>query len=259
MKIATWNVNSVTARLSLLVRWLDEAQPDVVCLQETKTTNERFPTQTLEELGYSCALFGQRTYNGVAILAKRSLGEIENVRRGFSGEGIEAQARLIAATVAGVRVVNVYVPNGQAVGTEKFDYKLTWLKRLRAYFDAQFKTDEHVLLCGDFNIAPEDRDVYNPNFWRGKILFSDEEHEALANLRAWGFVDSFRQHEEAGGFFTWWDYRAMSFRRNAGLRIDHIWTSPALAEHSTRCWIDAAVRGWERPSDHAPVVGAFQL
>jgi exodeoxyribonuclease-3 len=256
MIFATWNINSIAVRLPHVLEWLEAARPDVLCLQETKSPDERFPSDAFAEIGYCSQLFGQRTYNGVAILAR---GEIKDVHRGFSGVGRESQSRLLAATVAGVRVVNVYVPNGQTVGSEKFDYKLTWLKRLRAFFDANYRRDEQVLLCGDFNIAPEDRDVYSPDAWRGKVLFSAEEHEALAHLQAWGFVDAFRLHVQEGGHYTWWDYRAMAFRRNAGLRIDHIWVSPALAKLSTRAWIDRAPRKWERPSDHAPVIAEFAI
>ncbi|GAC1401446.1 MAG: exodeoxyribonuclease III [Pyrinomonadaceae bacterium] len=256
MLVATWNVNSIAVRLPHVLQWLETARPDVLCLQEIKCADEKFPAAAFAEIGYTSQSFGQRTYNGVAILAR---DEISNVHRGFSGIGQESQSRLLAATVAGVRVVDVYVPNGQSVGSEKFDYKMTWLKRLRAFFDANYKTNELVLLCGDFNIAPEDRDVHDPNAWRGKILFSAQEHAALAKLQAWGFVDAFRRHIEEGGHYTWWDYRAASFRRNDGLRIDHIWVSPALAKLSTRTWIDTAPRAWERPSDHCPVIAEFKI
>ena len=255
MKIATWNVNSVLARLPLVERWLAQAGPDVLCLQETKCTDEKFPAAAFAALGYEAVAYGQPTYNGVAILSRRPATDVQ---RGF-GDGDEAaHARLVAATVGGVRVVNVYVPNGQAVGTEKYRFKLEWLGRLRAFLDEHCWTDDDVLLCGDFNVAPEDRDVHDPQLWHGRILFSEPEKGALAEVKAWGFVDAYRQHVAAGGNYSWWDYRAAGFARNAGLRIDHIWVSPALAERSVEAWIDREPRAWERPSDHTPVVARFK-
>lgn len=251
MIIATWNVNSVTARLPLVLKWLGQVRPDVVCLQETKCTDDRFPAREFAELGYHAEVFGQPTYNGVAILSRAPLAD---VRRGFSEDDQTAHARLLAATAGGVRVVNVYVPNGQFVGSEKYDFKLGWLGRLREFFDEDYWTDDEVLLCGDFNVAPEDRDVHDPEAWRGKILCSRREREALGVVREWGFVDAFRAETEEGGHFSWWDYRAGSFRRNAGLRIDHVWVSEPLAARARRCWIDREPRGWERPSDHTPVL-----
>lgn len=251
MKLATWNVNSVTARLPLVLQWLQKARPDVLCLQETKITDERFPRAAFAELGYASEVFGQRTYNGVAILSRIACSDVQ---RGFPGDEEGAHARLLAATVQGVRVVNVYIPNGAFVGSDKYSFKLDWMRRLREFFDEDYWTDDDVLLCGDFNVAPEDRDVHDPELWRGKILFSQLEHEALNHVKEWGFVDVFRLHEQASGHYSWWDYRAGSFRRNTGLRIDHIWVSPALAERCTGAWIDKEPRGWERPSDHTPVV-----
>ncbi len=255
MKLATWNVNSVLARLPAVLRWLGEARPDVLCLQEVKCTAERFPAEAFAELGYRSEVFGQPTYNGVAIL---SLAPCSDVQRGFPGDGPDAPARLLAASVGGVRVVNVYVPNGQAVGTDKYALKLAWLGRLREYFDEHCWADDEVLLCGDFNVAPEDRDVYDPELWRGKVLFSAPEREALEGVRGWGFADAFRLHVEEGGHYSWWDYRAGSFRRNAGLRIDHVWVSEPLAARCRRSWIDKTPRGWERPSDHTPVLAEFK-
>jgi exodeoxyribonuclease-3 len=205
-------------------------------------------------LGYASAVYGQPTYNGVATL---SLHEIADVRRGFADDEEGAHARLLAATVKGVRVVNVYVPNGQAVGTEKYKFKLDWMRRLRALLDDEFWTDDEVLICGDFNVAPEDRDVHDPAAWRGKILCSGPERAALEEVRGWGFTDAFRMHNPEGGHFSWWDYRAGSFQRNTGLRIDHIWVSEPLASRCKRVWIDKEPRGWERPSDHTPVVAEF--
>ncbi len=255
MKIATWNVNSIIARQPVVIKWLEGARPDVLCLQETKCTDEKFPRAAFEELGYRVESHGQPTYNGVAILSRK---KCEDVQRGFPEVEDPAHARLIAATVGGVRVVNIYVPNGQSVGSEKFKFKLAWLRRLRAYFDEEFWADDDVLLCGDFNVAPEERDVHDPRLWRGKILFSRREREALSLIKDWGFEDAFRLHTEEAGHFSWWDYRAGSFRRNAGLRIDHIWTSEKLAADCTASWIDKEPRAWERPSDHTPVVAEFK-
>jgi exodeoxyribonuclease-3 len=251
VKLATWNVNSITARLPLVLRWLDGARPDVLCLQETKCTDERFPAEAFRELGYASQSFGQPTYNGVAIL---SLLACEDVRRGFRDDGAGAQARLIAATVGGVRVVNVYVPNGQSVGSDKYQFKLEWMRRLREFFDSDYGTGEPVFLCGDFNVAPEDRDVHNPKIWEGRILFSEPEKAALEHVRKWGFIDAFRLHNSEGKLFSWWDYRSGAFRRNLGLRIDHVWVSPPLAKKCAAAFIDKEPRGWERPSDHAPVI-----
>ena len=255
MKLATWNVNSVLARLPLVLQWLARARPDVLCLQELKCTEERFPAAAFAELGYSAQVYGQPTYNGVAIL---SLPAATEVARGFTGEEEGAHARLLAATVEGVRIVNVYIPNGAFVGSDKYAFKLEWMKRLREHFDDNFWTDDEVLLCGDFNVAPEDRDVYDPELWRGKILFSSKERAALEHLRGWGLVDAFRLHVKEGGNYSWWDYRAGSFKRNAGLRIDHVWVSEPLAERCHAAWIDREPRGWERPSDHTPVVVEFK-
>ncbi|MCA1593582.1 MAG: exodeoxyribonuclease III [Acidobacteria bacterium] len=254
MKIATWNVNSVAARLPLVTRWLDSARPDVLCLQEIKCEESRFPAEAFAELGYHSEAFGQPTYNGVAILSRKPCMD---VLRGFPDDEEGAHSRLLAATVDGVRVVNVYVPNGQSVGSDKFDYKLRWMRRLREYFDEEFWTDADVLLCGDFNVAPEDEDVHDPELWRGRILFSKPERAALQEIRDWGLVDAFRLHVKGGGHYSWWDYRAGSFRRNTGLRIDHIWVSEPLAERCTSSLIDREPRGWERPSDHTPVLATF--
>lgn len=254
MKVATWNVNSITARLPHVLRWMDGTQPDVLCLQETKCVDERFPRAPFVERGYAVETFGERAYNGVAILSR---APCSNVRRGFPEEGLNGNARLIAATVNGVRVINVYVPNGQAVGSAKYRFKLEWLRRLRTFLDEHHRPSDELLLCGDFNVAPEERDVHDPVLWRGRLLFSDEERRALEHVRAWGLIDAFRLHVQDGGHFTWWDYRAGAFRRNAGLRIDHIWVSPPLAARCIAAWIDREPRRWERPSDHAPVVAQF--
>ncbi|MFY9556965.1 MAG: exodeoxyribonuclease III [Blastocatellia bacterium] len=251
MKIATWNVNSVLARLPQVVQWLEAANPDVLCMQETKCVDERFPADEFSRLGYRSESFGQAAYNGVAILSRDKL---EDVRRGLPDDEEGAQSRLLAATISGIRLVNVYVPNGQAVGAEKYYFKLEWLRRLRAYLDSGCNQDGKVLLCGDFNIAPEDRDVHSPELWRGRILFSEPEKEALEYVKQWGFVDAFRMHNQQDQQFSWWDYRAGAFRRNLGLRIDHMWMTQRLADECTSVIIDRTTRRWEKPSDHAPVV-----
>lgn len=254
MKIATWNVNSILARLPNVTRWLDEARPDVLCLQETKCTDDKFPAEVFRERGYNSLSFGQQTYNGVAIL---SLMETEGVQRGYLDDAEGAQSRLLSTKVGGIQVVNVYIPNGQMVGTEKYQFKLDWLRRLREFFDAQYLSNTPVLLCGDFNVAPEERDVHDPRLWQGRILFSDPERAAIDVVKSWGFADAFRLHTEAGGHYSWWDYRAGAFRRNLGLRIDHIWITQPLVARNTNTWIDMNPRTWERPSDHVPVIAEF--
>jgi exodeoxyribonuclease-3 len=254
MKIATWNVNSVFARMPLVVRWIEEAQPDVLCLQETKTTDDKFPAHDFLELGYNSAFIGQKSYNGVAILSKY---EIEDVQRNFPGDDETAPARLIAATINGVRIVNTYIPNGTELFTDPFRFKLDWLQRLRHFFDETCPKDTDVLLCGDFNVAPDERDVYDVRAWEGKLHFSKPERAALEYVRRWGFVDAFRLFHEEGKLFSWWNYREGAFFRNNGLRIDHIWVSPSLAARCLHCHIDKSPRAWERPSDHTPVVAEF--
>jgi exodeoxyribonuclease-3 len=254
MLLATWNVNSVLARMPHVMRWLDTVQPDVICMQETKCTDDKFPTLLFQERGYQCQLFGQQSYNGVAILTRETC---ETRHRGYPEDDEAAQSRLITTTVNGIDIVNVYIPNGQAVGSEKFAFKLAWMQRLREFFYASYDPARPVLLCGDFNVAPEERDVHDVRLWQGRIMFSEQERAALGNIKSWGFTDAFRLHTEAGGHFTWWDYRAGAFRRNFGLRIDHIWISEPLVARNTRTWIDLEPRTWEKPSDHAPVLAEF--
>jgi exodeoxyribonuclease-3 len=254
MLIATWNVNSILARMASVTRWLDEVKPDVVCMQETKCTDDKFPILFFQERGYQCQLFGQQTYNGVAILTRDTC---DTTHRGYPGDDATAQSRLITTTVNGINIVNVYIPNGQAVGSEKFEFKLAWMRRLREFFDANYDRNTPVLLCGDFNVAPEERDVHDVRLWQGRIMFSEQERATLQQIKDWGFTDAFRLHTEAGGKFSWWDYRAGAFRRNLGLRIDHIWISDPLVARSTRSWIDVEPRTWEKPSDHAPVLAEF--
>ena len=255
MQVVTWNVNSVRSRKDRVAAWLESHGPDVVCLQETKTVDETFPVDAFSALGYKLALFGQKTYNGVAILAR---SDLTNVRRGLPGDGPDDQKRILVADVAGVTVVNIYVPNGSEVGSEKFAYKMDWLQRLRAYLDDDFDPAAPMVLCGDFNIAPQERDCHDPEEWRGKVLFHPDEHAALARLRDWGLVDAFRLHHQEEGHFSWWDYRAAAFRRNRGMLIDHLLVTGSLAARCTGVVIDRDERAGEKPSDHAPVTATFR-
>ena len=254
MLIATWNVNSILARMSSVTRWLDLVKPDVLCMQETKCTDDKFPTLVFQERGYHCQLFGQQSSNGVAILTR---DECATGSRGYPDDDETAQSRLITTQAGGINVVTVYVPNGQMVGSEKYAFKLNWMKRLREFLDAKYDRTTPVLLCGDFNVAPDERDVHDVRLWQGRILFSEPERQALQVIKDWGFTDAFRLHTEAGGNFSWWDYRAGAFRRNMGLRIDHIWISDPLVKRNVRTWIDMEPRTWEKPSDHAPVIAEF--
>jgi exodeoxyribonuclease-3 len=251
MKLATWNVNSIRARQERVLDWLKANQPDVLCMQETKVEDGAFPVEELRAAGYEVALSGQRTYNGVAIAAKRPIGE---VARGLDDGVDDPQARLIAGTVDGVRVICAYAPNGQEVGSEKYGYKLAWLGRLRKYLDARFDAGKPLLLVGDFNVAPEPIDVHDPAVWDGKILFSIPERRALEQVRAFGLVDVYRARHPEPGRFTWWDYRQLSFLKNLGLRIDHVFATPGVAERCTSAEIDREARKGKQPSDHAPVV-----
>ena len=251
MQIATWNVNSIAARLPLALRWLEQAQPDVLCMQETKCVDDKFPAQAFADLGYQSVFFGQPSYNGVAIVSK---SPATDVRRGFPDAEPGAHSRLIAATVDGVQIVNVYIPNGSEVGSDKYIFKLNWINRLRLFFKDLYRPTDDVLVCGDFNVAPEDRDVHDPAAWRGSVLVSPRERASIEQVRGWGFVDAFRMFTETGGAYSWWDYRQGAFQRNDGLRIDHIWVTKSLGARCRRTWIDKEPREWDRPSDHTPVV-----
>ncbi len=255
MRIATWNVNSIRARLERLLVWLRTHQPDVLCLQELKVADPDFPLAELEEVGYTAAAHGQRTYNGVAILSRTPL---EAVVRGLGGLEEPTQARLIAATTLGVRVVSAYVPNGSEVGSEKYAYKLEWLARLQALLVEQNAAGAPFVLCGDLNIAPTDQDVATPAEWQGTVLTSDEVRAAFRGLVDLGLVDLLRRHHPEGGIYTWWDYRRLAFPRNDGMRIDHLLASKPLAARSRDVWVDRDERKGEKPSDHAPVVGDFE-
>ncbi len=256
MKIATWNVNSITARLPHVIEWINGNKPDVLCLQETKCVDEKFPIAELTGLGYQVEIFGQPTYNGVALL---SLQPMTEVQRGLPDDAADAQRRLIAATINSIRIVNVYIPNGSEVGSDKYEFKLSWLERLHKFFNEHHDQKQPLALCGDFNIAPDDRDVHDPAMWEGKVLCSEAERAALRKIGDWGLVDLFRKHHEDSGHFSWWDYRAGAFRRNHGLRIDHVWATQPLALKCTGAWIDRIPRASERPSDHAPVIAELSL
>ncbi|MEO7540205.1 MAG: exodeoxyribonuclease III [Pyrinomonadaceae bacterium] len=256
MKIATWNVNSINARMPHLTKWCAEAQPDVVCLQETKCVDDSFPYQAILDLGYHTAFYGQKSYNGVAILSKYEIGDVV---KGFPEDDEDSQKRLIAATVNGVRVVNTYIPNGSELWTDKFAAKLDWLQTLRRFFDDNYQPDENVLLCGDFNVAPDELDVWSVPMWEGKIHFSKPERAAIHFIKQWGFTDIYRKLNGEKQEFSWWNYREGAWQRNRGLRIDHIWTSQPLADKCTGCWIDKDPRKEERPSDHTPVVAEFKM
>ena len=254
MKIATWNVNSLRVRLEHVTDWLTSAAPDVLGLQETKLTDDKFPVGDFEDLGYHCAFSGQPTYNGVALISREPAADVATDLDGYS----DPQRRVLSATVGSVRVLNLYVPNGQSVGTEKYAYKLEWLAALVAQLRRDLERYEHVVVMGDFNIAPEDRDVHDPAAWEGKILCSPEERAALQRIVDLGLADVFRLFEQPEKSYSWWDYRAAGFRRNLGLRIDLILASTALSGGCTACAIDTAPRRLERPSDHAPVFAEFQ-
>lgn len=254
MKIAAWNVNSLKVRLPQLLEWLLTQQPDVVCLQETKLEDHNFPQQEIHAAGYEVAFSGQKTYNGVALLSRLGISDVVCGNPQFP----DPQKRLIAATVQGIRVVCAYIPNGQAVGSEKYDYKLAWLAALEKWLGEQLVATPQLALAGDFNIAPEDRDVHNPAAWEGEILCSAPERAAFQRLLALGLKDSFRLFEQPEKTFSWWDYRMLGFQKNQGLRIDHILLSTPLAERCTASGIDREMRKRERPSDHAPVVATVQ-
>jgi exodeoxyribonuclease III len=256
MKIATWNVNSINVRLEHMFQWLDSTGTDVLCLQETKSVDENFPVDMINAAGFEVAFMGEKSYNGVAIVSREA---IKNVQKNFPGDDADAPKRFIAADISGIHIVNTYIPNGTELWTDKFDFKLDWLQRLRKYFDDKCSPDSNVLLCGDFNVAMGDLDVWDVARWTGKLHFSKPERAAMHHVMQWGFVDVYRKHNPDKKEFSWWDFRTRAFDRDQGLRIDHIWTSPPLADNCTGCWIDKQPRGWERPSDHTPVVAEFEI
>jgi exodeoxyribonuclease III len=255
MKIASWNVNSLKVRLEQVLTWLDHQRPDVLGLQETKLTDDKFPSDAFAELGYHVAFTGQPTYNGVAMISNSALADPIVEIPGFEDE----QKRVIAATCNGVRVINLYVVNGQEVGSDKFDYKLRWLEAVRAWIADEISRHDKLVVMGDFNIAPDDRDVYDPEAWHEKILCSTPERQALKALLDLGLHDTFRLFDQPEDVYSWWDYRAAMFRRGLGLRIDLVLCSDALKDLCTTSYIDKEPRKLERPSDHAPAVAEFAL
>lgn len=253
MKLVTWNVNSLKVRLPQVLDWLAANQPDVLCLQETKLEDVNFPAAEISAAGYQNVFSGQKTYNGVAILSKTPASEIVTAISGF----VDVQKRVLAATIAGVRIINLYIPNGQSVDSDKFQYKLGWLEAMTAWLADELARHPKLALLGDFNIAPDERDVHDPKAWEGQVLFSMPEREAFRRLVNLGLTDSFRLFEQPEKSYSWWDYRMNAFRRNMGLRIDHILLSPALKGTCKSCVIDKEARKAERPSDHAPVMVEF--
>ena len=254
MQIATWNVNSIRARKDRTLAWLEMHQPDVLCLQETKVADEVFPRADFEALGYEVTVCGQKTYNGVALLSRTTPVE---VTRRFDDDVEEPEARFLSAKIAGVQIICVYVPNGQVVGSEKHAYKLAWLTQLQRYLEQHGDPVEPLAVCGDLNIAPEDRDVCDPAEWADTVLCEPGVRDAFHRLCNWGLVDAFRVHCDAGKLYSWWDYRQLAFQKNQGLRIDHILVTQPLAERSSNAFIDREARKGKGASDHAPVVAEF--
>jgi exodeoxyribonuclease-3 len=253
MKIATWNVNSMNVRQPHVVEWLQTHDPDVLVLQEIKQVTEKFPANDLQAIGYHSIASGQKTYNGVAVISKLPATDPATDFPDFD----DPQRRILASTVGDVRIIDIYIPNGSEVGSEKYAYKLAWLSSLQRFLETEMKAHEKLVVLGDFNIAPADEDVHDPERWGEAILCSPQERKALRDLTDLGLSDVFRKFEHPEKTFSWWDYRAAGFRRNAGLRIDLILTSDAMTKHCTSCYVDKEPRAWERPSDHAPVIAEF--
>ena len=256
MLVASWNINSVRARTERLLAWLTDRRPDVACLQELKCTDEQFPSEQVRALGYHPVLFGQKSYNGVAILAR---AEAERIERGFLDGEDDAQARVVSATFAGVRVASLYAPNGQAVGSPAYHQKLEWYVRFRRWLDVRHRVDEPLVVCGDFNVAPEERDVWDPKLWEGQTLFSPPERAALKRAVEFGLEDTFRRVHPEPGRYSWWDYRMLGFQKNRGLRLDHVYATAALVARLQAAGIDREARKGPGPSDHAPVWARFRL
>ena len=255
MKLATWNVNSLKVRLPQVLDWAGRHRPDVLCLQETKLEDAKFPHQEIAAAGYQALCCGQKTYNGVAILSPAAGTDCATAIADFE----DIQKRVLAATVGDVRVICAYVPNGENIESEKYQYKLKWLKAFREWLRAELARYPKLAVLGDYNIAPDERDVHDPKAWEGQVLFSEPEREAFRGLIALGLKDAFRLFDQPERSFTWWDYRMNSFRRKLGLRIDHILLSDALAQQCRACAIDTAPRQNERPSDHAPVIAEIEV
>jgi len=255
LKIASWNVNSLNVRLPHVLAWCDVASPDVLALQETKLPDERYPQQELLDAGYHSVFSGQKTYNGVAILSREPATDPVTDIPGLE----DPQRRILAATVGVVRIIDLYVVNGSEVGSEKFEYKLHWLECVTAWLETEMEQHQNVIVLGDFNIAPDDRDVYDPEEWREKILCSTPERDALKKILAMGLQDTFRMFEQEERSWSWWDYRMNMFRRKLGLRIDLVLASKAMAERCVTSYVDIEPRRQERPSDHAPAVAEFNM
>jgi exodeoxyribonuclease III len=259
LKIATWNVNSIRTRQQIVIDWLQQHRADVICLQETKVQDQDFPRSPWSDLGYHVYISGQKSYNGVALL---SLNPLTEVRVGFGsiigevGE-LDVQKRVISGVAGDVRIVNLYVPNGSAIASDKYEYKLTWLKTLRAYLKILQTKNQQICVCGDFNIALEDKDIYTDKGREKHIMSSPEEREALTQILELGFQDAFRKFTTEGGQYSWWDYRSGGFSRDRGWRIDHHYLTEKLYQQATKCWIDVEPRKLEKPSDHAPVIVEF--
>ena len=255
MKIASWNVNSLNVRLPHVIAWCEYAEPDVLALQEIKMTDDRFPVDELRAIGFEAAWSGQKTYNGVAVLTREAPADPVTDVPGLD----DPQRRILAVTVNSVRVINLYVVNGKEVGSDKYEYKLEWLRHVTNYVESQLAEHENVVVLGDFNIVPEDQDIYDPEAWEEKILCSTPEREALQKMLDLGLTDTFRMFEQAERSFSWWDYRAAGFRRDLGMRIDLVLASEAMAKRCTAASIDKEPRRQERPSDHTPVIAEFQF
>ena len=256
-RVASFNVNGIRARLSSLLSWIHQQPPDVVCLQETEVQDGEFPREALQELGYICAFRGQKGFNGVAVLSRQPM---EVVHIGLDDEGPPDEARLILVRVLGIPILNTYVPHGTVPDSERFEYKLEWFLRIRGFLERHFKPEEPMVWAGDFNVAPEARDVYDPEGLLGSIGFHPEEHRALEEVRQWGLVDVFRLHVAEGGQYTFWDYRVRNaLARGMGWRVDHIWATEPMARNSKRSWIDVEPRKSQRPSDHTPILAEFEV
>jgi len=253
MKLVTWNVNSLNVRLPHLLRWLEENPVDVVCIQETKLTDDKFPVAAIEAAGYQVAFSGQKTYNGVAILSRLPMTDVVRNNPLYP----DAQQRILAATIDGIRVVCAYVPNGQAVDSDKYVYKLGWMASLRDWLAGELAANPRLAVLGDYNVAPEDRDVHDPAAWEGEVHVSPPERAAFQALLDLGLSDSYRLFEQPEKSYSWWDYRMLRFQKNQGLRIDHILLSSPLAARCTACTIDRAPRKWQQPSDHTPVIATL--
>jgi exodeoxyribonuclease-3 len=254
LKLATWNVNSIRIRIDQVCDWLERVKPDVLCLQETKVVDDDFPSEELTRLGYAVAMAGQPTYNGVALVSRLPM---KDLKIGFDGEAAHADKRLISGTIGGVRVFSAYIPNGKSVSSPSFPEKLAWLARLRETMAHALSASPDVVVCGDFNVASDERDLYDPEAFQGRVHFHPDERRSLDALRELGLTDAYRIHHQEAGQYSWWDYRGGGFRKNEGLRIDYVFLSPSLAARCTSATLDVGPRHHEKPSDHIPVVVEF--